>query len=254
MKKQYTVAIIEDNETCASCLQNSLAAYPMFTITVLAKDCCTGKKLLIEKQPDLLFLDVELPDATGIELIREVKDFIFWPMHVIFYTAYEKYLLAALRESAFDFLLKPYEPAEFQQIISRFLTHTNSTIHLHQIANTLSSFVPVNRSLLIATITGYQLFKVEQIGCFVFDKQQKQWNIICCEGTRTPIKRTTRAIDILAYSCSFIQTSQQHIINLEYLYAITDKCCKMLPPFDHITDLHVSRIYMKELLNKLNQL
>ncbi len=254
MKNEYTVAIIEDNETCSSCLQNSLSQYPGFTITVLAKDCQTGKKLLLEKQPDLLFLDVELPDATGIELIREVKDFIFWPMHVIFYTAYEKYLLAALRESAFDFLLKPYEAAEFQQIISRFLTHTNRTIHLHQIASTLSSFAPVNRSFLIATITGYQLFKVEQIGCFIFDKQQKQWNIVCSGRTRTPIKRTTRAIDILTYSSSFIQTSQQHIINIEYLYAINDRYCKMLPPFNQITDLRVSRIYMKELQNKLNQL
>ena len=254
MKNQYTVAIIEDNETCASCLQNSLSQYPGFTITVLAKDCCTGKKLLLEKQPDLLFLDVELPDATGIELIREVKDFIFWPMHVIFYTAYEKYLLAALRESAFDFLLKPYESGEFQQIISRFLTHTRTTLHLHQIASTVSSFVPINRSFLIATITGYQIFKVDQIGCFIFDKQQKQWNIISDGGTKTPIKRTTRAIDILTYSSSFIQTSQQHIINIEYLYAITDRYCKMLPPFNHLTDLRVSRIYMKELQNKLNQL
>ncbi|OCW95509.1 hypothetical protein A9168_02280 [Macellibacteroides sp. HH-ZS] len=254
MKNQYTVAIIEDNETCASSLQNSLSQYPGFTITGLAKDCHTGKKLLLEKQPDLLFLDVELPDSTGIELLQQVKDLIFWPMHVIFYTAYEKYLLAALRESAFDFLLKPYEPVEFQQIISRFLTHTSRTVHLHQIASTVSSFVPINRILLIATITGYQVFKVEQIGCFVFDKLQKQWNIISDGATRTPMKRTTRAVDILTYSSSFIQTSQQHIINIEYLYAITDKKCRMLPPFDHLTDLHISRIYMKELQNKINQL
>ena len=254
MRNQYSVAIIEDNDACTTSLQNSLANYPEFTINFLAKDGQTGKKALLEKKPDLLFLDVELPDTSGIELLHQVKDLVFWPMHVIIYTAYDKYLLAALRESAFDFLLKPYETEEFQHIISRFLTHSQTTLHLNQIVHTLTNIVPVNRSFLIATITGYQLFKVEQIGCFVFDKVQKQWNILSASGSKTPIKRSTRANDILKYSSSFIQISQQHIINIEYLFAITDKNCSMLPPFEHLTDLHVSRIYMKELQSKINQI
>ena len=51
----------------------------------------------MEQHPDLLFLDVELPDIQGIRLLSEMRDEVLWDMKVVFYTAYDKYLLQALR-------------------------------------------------------------------------------------------------------------------------------------------------------------
>lgn len=254
MKTNITTTIIDDDEVCTQSLCKSLSAYTEFIITGVAKDAISGKQLLLEQRPDLLFLDVELPDTSGIEMLRQLKEHIYWPMRVIFYTAYEKYLLEALRESAFDYLLKPYEENEFQKVITRYLATSNANPEFGRLLNSLSSLLPQNRTFLVATITGYQLFRIEQIGCFDYSKHQKQWNILSTNPTNPSLKRTTRATDILQYSNSFIQINQHQIINIEYLYAITDKTCRMLPPFDSITDLHISRIFMKELQDSFNKI
>nr|WP_321522333.1 response regulator transcription factor [uncultured Macellibacteroides sp.] len=254
MKTNITTTIIDDDEVCTQSLCKSLSAYTEFIITGVAKDAISGKQLLLEQRPDLLFLDVELPDTSGIEMLRQLKEHIYWPMRVIFYTAYEKYLLEALRESAFDYLLKPYEENEFQKVITRYLATSNANPEFGRLLNSLSSLLPQNRTFLVATITGYQLFRIEQIGCFDYSKHQKQWNILSTNPTNPSLKRTTRATDILQYSNSFIQINQHQIINIEYLYAITDKTCRMLPPFDTLTDLHISRIFMKELQDSFNKI
>jgi len=254
MKTNITTAIIDDDEVCTQKLCKSLSEYTEFIITGEAKDAIGGKQLLMEQRPDLLFLDVELPDTSGIEMLRQLKEHIYWPMRVIFYTAYEKYLLEALRESAFDYLLKPYEENEFQKVITRYLATSNANPEFGRLLNSLSSLLPQNRTFLVATITGYQLFRIEQIGCFDYSKHQKQWNILSTNPTNPSLKRTTRATDILQYSNSFIQINQHQIINIEYLYAITDKTCRMLPPFDTLTDLHISRIFMKELQDSFNKI
>ena len=74
----------------------------------------------MELRPDLLFLDVELPDVLGLNLLSEMRDEVLWDMKVVFYTSYDKYLLQALRESAFDFLLKPFETGDLRVVIERY--------------------------------------------------------------------------------------------------------------------------------------
>ena len=77
---------------------------------------------MIDKlRPDILFLDVELPDMKGIELLEQINSCVTWNMQVIFYTAYDKYMINAIRESAFDYLLKPIDRKELECIITRFL-------------------------------------------------------------------------------------------------------------------------------------
>lgn len=254
MKTNYSVAIIDDDKQCIQNVRQSLADYPELSLVGETTDASSGKQLILEHHPDLLFLDVELPDMNGLELLRELKSLIYWPMRVVFYTAYEKYLLAALRESAFDYLLKPYEKEEFQKVINRYLATKNTNPEFSRLLDSISGLLPQNRTFLVATITGYQLYRVEQIGYFNYSKQQKQWSIVSPNSISPSLKRTTRASDILQYSNSFVQINQHQIINIDYLYAIQDKTCKMLPPFDKVTDLSISRIYMKDLQDRFNQI
>lgn len=80
-----------------------------------------GKKLIFKTMPDLVFLDVELPDMQGPELLNLVRNEITWNMQVVFYTAYNKYMLDAIRESAFDYLLKPIDKSELSNMMKRFI-------------------------------------------------------------------------------------------------------------------------------------
>ena len=78
-------------------------------------------------QPDLLFLDVEMPDMTGLELLQEIRDYVSWNMRVVFYTAYDKYMIQAIREAAFDYLLKPFDERDLKEILTRFTQQVETT-------------------------------------------------------------------------------------------------------------------------------
>ena len=118
---KYKVAIVDDDEVALENLSFELGKDVRFFLKGTARNGKQGKKLIAKVQPDLLFLDVELPDMTGMELLQEIRDSVSWNMRIVFYTAYDKYMIQAIREAAFDYLLKPFEEQEFRDILARFV-------------------------------------------------------------------------------------------------------------------------------------
>ena len=116
----YKVIIIDDEKAAIETLRRDLEVQTDLEIKGTAGNGAKGKKLIMDIHPDLLFLDIELPDIQGIRLLSEIREQVLWDMKVVFYTAYDKYLLQALRESAFDYLLKPYDIEELNLIIERY--------------------------------------------------------------------------------------------------------------------------------------
>ena len=107
MDKLYRVVIIDDDEFSADNLCLELKKYNRLSIDGMARNGANGRKLLEKVHPDLLFLDVELPDMKGMELLEQLRGAITWNMQIVFYTAYDKYMIYAIRGAAFDYLLKP---------------------------------------------------------------------------------------------------------------------------------------------------
>jgi Response regulator of the LytR/AlgR family len=247
---KYTVVVVDDETFWIGNIQYSVNEFPELLIVGTAQTPEDGKKLILEQQPDLLFLDVEMPGQTGLELLSDLRERITWSMQVVFHTAYQKYLLDALRASAFDYLLKPYESHEFQQVMDRFFKEMNKTQPYSYFHETLAQLLPVNESFLIATSVGYQKLSLKQIGYFQHQKDKKQWEAVLTDQTHLPLKRTTIASDVLNYSTSFIQINQHQIINIDYLSVIEDKSCRLLPPFNGGDLFEISRKYMKELQAK----
>ena len=106
-EEKYKVVIVDDERTAIDALRRELEPYREFEVKGIAGNGAKGKKMIMELHPDLLFLDVELPDTLGLNLLSEIREGYFVGiLKVVFYTSYDKYLLQALRESAFDFLLK----------------------------------------------------------------------------------------------------------------------------------------------------
>ena len=92
MDKLYRVVIIDDDEFSADNLCLELKKYNRLSIDGMARNGANGRKLLEKVHPDLLFLDVELPDMKGMELLEQLRGAITWNMQIVFYTAYDKYM------------------------------------------------------------------------------------------------------------------------------------------------------------------
>jgi len=247
---KYTVVIIDDETLCIDHLQRSLNEYTELLIVGTTKTADKGKALILEQRPDLVFLDVELASQSGIELLSGLCEEITWPMQVIFYTAYEKYLLEALRVSAFDYLLKPFEEDELKLVINRFFNQVLKEQAQNSFHTSVTQLNQTNHSFLIATITGYQKLRQDQIGYFEYVKAKKQWFVVQANHSRLQLKRNTKAEDITNYSTAFVQINQSQIINLDYLSIIDDKICHLLPPFHKDNSLVISRTFLRTLQDK----
>ncbi len=111
-----TAVVAEDEETLRHELVEQLGKlWPELTIVAEAADGVQALRMLDEYQPDLLFLDIEMPGATGLDVARQVAG----RSHVVFVTAYDQYAVAAFDQGAVDYLLKPLVPARLFTAISR---------------------------------------------------------------------------------------------------------------------------------------
>lgn len=251
----YKTVIVDDEPVCVDNLHRSLSEIGKFELVGIDNSPHTGKSLILEKKPDLLFLDVEMPQMSGLELLQSIQYQIDWPLHVVFYTAYDKYLLGALRASAFDYLLKPFQPEELMRVIDRYLEHVQQE-HRHtdrsDIVQQLTQVLPPNKAFMVATVSGFQLLKAEQIGYFEYQKSAKSWQVVLADNRSFTLKRSTTGENILRFSDLFVQVNQYQIVNISYLSGINDKECLLYPPFDQQASLKISRKFFKELQEKLD--
>src|SRR5215213_1598398 len=75
-------------------------------------------------QPDILFLDIELADGSGFEVLEKFADL---HARIVFITAYEHYALKAIKHNAFDYILKPIVPEEFKQVLQKVVNSIQKT-------------------------------------------------------------------------------------------------------------------------------
>lgn len=251
MKNIYKIVIIDDDELAIDNLVFELKMYAHIKVEGIAKNGVTGKRLIFKTMPDLVFLDVELPDMKGPELLSLIRHDVTWNMQVVFYTAYNKYMLDAIRGSAFDYLLKPIDKNELSKMLRRF---DEKTMEEQQTQNIpfhvqLRSLSPLEQTIILPSPTNdLQFLRPENIGFFKYNSEHKQWEVYLNNtSTPTALKKNLTADQLLSSSPSFVQIHQSYIININYLVMIKDKKCVFYPPFEHIRDLQISKLYMKKL-------
>ena len=122
MQDRIKVVIVDDEPQSIRRLQDDLATLEDFEVIATSSSAVSAKNLVMSIQPDVLFIDVEMPGQTGFEVLQSLRDEIPMELIVVFYSAFDKYMIDALRASAFDFLLKPYQQDEFEPVSYTHLT------------------------------------------------------------------------------------------------------------------------------------
>lgn len=242
------MVIVDDDDVSLENLDFSLRKDTRFQVEGVARNGKQGKKVITKVRPDLLFLDVEMPDMTGMELLQDIRDSISWNMKVVFYTAYDKYMIQAIRESAFDYLLKPFEEQDLQDILERFVRQKEADSRIVPYAGTP---LHAGQTFIVFTPTNdMRALRPAEIGFFRYCSERKQWEVILSQQPPLVLRRGMTAEQIIQYSPCFVQIHQSYIINIDYLMIIKDSKCMLYPPFDKVDELLVSKKYKKELQDR----
>ena len=123
--------IIDDEKKCISFLQQLLLqSFPDIQVVATASKPEDGIKLIRKYEPDIVFLDIEMPNLNGFEVLNATKDI---PFEVIFTTAYRQYTINAIRFAALDYLLKPVDAEELAQAIERYRARHKTNDRMQQL-------------------------------------------------------------------------------------------------------------------------
>lgn len=118
-----TTIIVDDEAHAGQLLQKLLEPFPLFGHISVLTNSSVAFTEIVEHQPKFLFLDIEMPGMNGIQLAEKLKQ-LAPHTKVIYVTAFEKYALNALRQNAFDYLLKPVDRAELARVVEKLLTNS----------------------------------------------------------------------------------------------------------------------------------
>ncbi len=251
MEKVYRTVIIDDEESAIDNLCFELQRYTYISIEGKARNGAAGIKMIERFHPDLVFLDVELPDMQGMDVVSKLEGYVSWNMNIVFYTAHDKYVIDALRAKAFDFLLKPVDSEELQTVILRLCKRE------YTVPNYTPPMLPdTGKPFVVTTPTGdLRFLHTSEIGYFRYQSARKIWEVALTNGTFLPLKRNTTAEQLCAYDKAFAQIHQSYIINMHYLVMVQDNHCIMYPPFNSLEEeLQVSKKYRKKLIDCFYQL
>ncbi|MBO2012095.1 LytR/AlgR family response regulator transcription factor [Hymenobacter negativus] len=121
--RKLTVLLVDDERAARQELKRALAAYPQLELVGEAANADDAQQLITARRPDLLLLDIQLPERSGFDLLEALDDV----PQVIFVTAYDQYALQAFEFNAFDYLLKPFREERFGKAIDKVLRHWTAT-------------------------------------------------------------------------------------------------------------------------------
>lgn len=272
------VVIVDDEPQSILRLENDLAAQDDFEVIATSSSAMSAKTLVMSMQPDVLFIDVEMPGQTGFEVLQSLRDEMPMDLIVVFYSAFNKYMIDALRASAFDFLLKPYQQEELELVVGRIRqkleegdgsSSSSSSSHGSSLSSSSSSsseshqnpqdLIGLNgllgtsgKRLAIQSISGLLMVKPDEVFCCTFDEDTRLWHLRLANGQIHKLKKQTTAKAVLSLSPSLAQVRQDCIINLDYLISIENYTlrCIFSPPFDQ-ENITVSRRCYKAVKEKL---
>ncbi len=134
------VIIIDDEPLARTVIKEYLQSHDDIQIIAACNDGFEGIKAIQELQPDLIFLDIQMPRINGFEMLELIEN----PPHVIFTTAYEEYALKAFEIHAIDYLLKPFNKERFDKALQKAMQQ-NAVTEKESFLQTMTLPVQTNR-------------------------------------------------------------------------------------------------------------
>lgn len=173
----------------------------------------TGLEAIKEFQPDLVFLDIQMPDGTGFDLLNSVEDRNF---EVIFITAYQEYALKAIKFSALDYVLKPIDSDELRRAVEKALDSKDKSMGKPQLdALNLNIQNSDAKRLVLKTHESVYVVNLEDIIRCESDRNYTTFYLV--DGKRIVVSKTLKDYETLLKFYNFFRVQQSHLVNLKYV-------------------------------------
>nr|WP_162990721.1 LytTR family DNA-binding domain-containing protein [Maliibacterium massiliense] len=183
-----------------------------FTLLAEAQNGAEALRLFEEKRPDVLFLDVEMPDITGIEVARQVQD-IAPKTSVVFITAHEVYRKEAFEVYAVDYLVKPFELERLRGTLARILEWNKQHEAVLQ-----APVTPRPRTLEKIMLKGREGVTVLDLNdILLIQREDRQTVFYTVGGGRCTSSDTLSELENRLPHDRFFRTHKSYIINLDYI-------------------------------------
>lgn len=206
--------IIDDELPARTRLKNYLKEYPEITIIGEAQDGKEAVSLINKSDPDLIFLDIQMPDMDGFKVLEKINNKI----SIIFVTAYDEYAIKAFEVNAIDYLLKPYSKERFKSAINRGISNIKKKEQTENIISLLE-FIKKKKSYLdritIKNDSEFEILKVEDIDFF---RVESGIVFLYSGNNKCMIDVTISQLEKRLNPKIFYRTHRNSIVNLMKIY------------------------------------
>lgn len=211
--KKITVIIVDDERLSRELINKLLEKFPDIQVIGECSDGFEAVKMIQEKQPDVLFLDIQMPKLTGFEVLELLEEKPF----VIFSTAYDSYALEAFKVNALDYLLKPYSDERFEAAVRRAIeavnTGSKSNVPAKGIEPPSAALdrIAVKDNAQIYIIPTDEISRIEAMDDYI---------VIYHQVKKHYKKQTLKQLEKLLPAGKFVRVHRSHLINIDFVKKI----------------------------------
>lgn len=206
--------IIDDIEQARITLKKDLQVYaPDITVIGEANGVVEGAKLLKSLQPDILFLDIQMQDGSGFDLLDILKDI---PFKIIFITASDAHAIKAFRYAAIDYLLKPVDPDELVAAIKKFKEQKLNENEKYKLLNdSLKNNQKAHERLALHTQDKIHIVNINDI--LRCESNVNYTEFYFSNGKKLLVTKTLKDFEDLLSDQGFYRVHQSHLVNTKFI-------------------------------------
>ena len=203
--------IIDDEPIICNTLHTMLEKYPDYRIIATGSSVEQALALIPNLQPQLLLLDISLPDGNAFDILQQLQPLSF---KVIFITAFEKYAVKAIKYGALDYILKPIDETELATALLK--NHSTTTVHNDQLSLAQSEFMR-SATGRIALRDGPFLHIADIADILYLQSAAGITNFFLADGRTLTAHKTIKEFEDILPTDLFFRAHQSYLVNISYI-------------------------------------
>jgi two-component system LytT family response regulator len=171
-----------------------------------------AKELISKSRPDLIFLDIDLPDGTGFDIIDKDNPITY---EVIFTTSFNEFAVRAFEFSALHYLLKPIETEQLIESVNRFLKTTFQDNFISRFNILKESITDKPQKIMLPSNDGFNLYIISDI--MLCEADSNYTTIYFNNGEKTVVSKHLQQLDVILSNLGFARAHNKYLVNLRYI-------------------------------------